>query len=100
MRHSTPPARGHPRGVPLGLVFNALHIRLVVLGGDLWAKPRNPPLDRGRHANLALLSLVGSMAYGFAIIWQSHKSIPGLMPMPHFLIKYAACKLSSAKFKR
>jgi hypothetical protein len=28
-----PPARGHPRGVPLGLVFYALHRRLVA---PLW----------------------------------------------------------------
>ncbi len=39
-----------------------------------------------RHANLALLSL---------------RVMPGVIKrtMPHFLIKYAACKLSSAKFK-
>jgi hypothetical protein len=56
-------------------VFYAEHRRSMPTPVLYTAEPRNTPLDRGRHANLALLSLVGSMAYGFAINQSSMQSI-------------------------
>jgi hypothetical protein len=66
-----------------------------VWGGGLWALPINPPPRTTpatkvnaaeRHANLALLSLVGSMAYGFAINQSSMQSIEDWWP-PYFIKK-------------